>query len=77
LNGARCPDGSAGRPLYPVLHSPSSRNATIFNRDVLAAINISLIAKTMALGYVHPYRGPQFAPRGGGSGGGGGGGGVE
>jgi hypothetical protein len=34
----------------------------VWNRDVLAAINIMLIAKAMSNGLPHPYRGEAFGP---------------
>lgn len=56
--GERKPDGTPGTSLYVVLRSPNG--GTIWNRDVLGAVNISLVSKTMARGYDHPFRGQEF-----------------
>ncbi len=56
--GERKVDGTPGKSLYSVLRSPNG--GTVWNRDVMGAINISIIAKMMACGYEHPYRGPDF-----------------
>ncbi|KAJ3410304.1 hypothetical protein HDV05_003960, partial [Chytridiales sp. JEL 0842] len=52
-------DGSAGYPIYSVLRSPNG--GTIWNRDVMGAINIKIIAYSMSRGLVHPFRGAEFA----------------
>ncbi|KAJ3414538.1 hypothetical protein HDV05_006452 [Chytridiales sp. JEL 0842] len=58
MSGERKVDGSEGSKLYKVLRAP--RDGTIWQRDVLGAVNISLISKVMACGFKHPYRAPQF-----------------